>query len=380
MEEGKFGKWLRRTAAGLAACILLAGAFGAVRGSSIIANEFLTPRPIDPGAAHEIQLVGAGRIDLPRNAATERDGVWGIVGEDGAYGQMAAVVSTTDSTVERSFRTLDGRFIAGDMVTLDPYAVGTDPMEAFGMPFENRRLPGELGVNPAWMIEGERDTWVILVHGEGLDERAQALRILPALGDAGFPALVITYRNDSAAPSDGGHYRWGLGEWQDVDVAVEYARSHGADTVILYGYGMGATIAMMFLHQSGLVGSVLGVVLDSPVLDLSAAVDARGVADGVPGIVVAAAKEGARLRYGIEWGALNQLDRTAEFAVPMLLLQGEDDTLAPVDLADRFAAALPDLVTYERFPEAGHTEVWNVDPERYSNAVLKFLLAVTPNS
>jgi pimeloyl-ACP methyl ester carboxylesterase len=380
VEKSSLGKWMRRIAAGLVAFVVVAGGFGVVRGASIIASDFLTPRPIDPGPEHEIELVGAGRIALPSNAETAQAGVWGIVGEDGAYGQMAAVIATTGDTVERSFRTLEGHFVAGDLVTIDPYAVGTDPLEAFGMAFDNVRLPGELGVNPAWLIGGERDTWVILIHGEGLDERAQALRILPALADGGFPALVITYRNDSAAPDDGGHYRWGLSEWKDVDVAVEYALSRGARSVILYGYGMGATIAMMYLHQSDLVGSVLGAVLDSPVLDLGAAVDARGDADGVPGIIVGAAKEGARLRYGISWRALNQIERAAEFAIPMLLLQGEEDMLAPVELADRFAAALPDLVTYERFPAAGHADVWNVDPERYGDAVLEFVLGVTPDN
>ena len=57
----------------------------------------------------------------------------------------------------------------------------------------------------------------------------------------------------------------------------------------------------------------------------------------------------------------------------MLFLQGTEDDVAPVATADKFAAALPDLVTYERFEGAIRTELWNVDPERYNLAVTRFL-------
>ena len=373
MEESKLGYWLKRMLVVVVVGLLLGTFIGAFRGSSVIATDLLTPTPRAVGQQFEIGIVGAGRIVLPRNPVTEREGIWGVSNETGAYGQIAAIVSKNAETIERSFRTLTGRFIAGEMVTLDAYAVGADPMEAFAIDFAQLRIPGVLGVNPAWYIPGERDTWAILIHGEGEDERAQALRILPVLEEEGFPVLVVTYRNDTAAPDDGGFYRWGLTEWQDVDAGITYAVTNGAEDYVLYGFGMGATIAMTHLHESDYAGDVLGVVLDSPVLDLGGVVDVIAEERGIPKLVSTAAKAVARVRFGLEWSQLNQLDRIDQFDIPMLLLQGTADDVAPVEVADSFAAALPELVTYERFEGAQRTELWNIDAERYNAAVLAFL-------
>jgi len=289
---------------------------------------------------------------------------------------MAAVISEDDEIVERSFRTIAGRFIAGEMVTFDAYAAAADPMEAHAIEFSDVRVPGPLGVNPAWHIPGHLDTWVVIVHGEGLDERRQALRILPALVDQGYPTLVVTYRNDGAAPEAGGYYRWGLAEWQDIDAALRFAGNRGAEDFVVYGFGMGATIAATHLHESDLAGSVIAVVLDSPVLDLGDVVDEIATDRGIPGIVAGAAKAVARIRFGLEWAALDQMSRIDEFDLPILLLQGTEDDVAPVETADAFAAAIPDLVTYERFEGAARVELWNHEPERYSDAVVSFLAEV----
>ncbi len=375
MEKSKIGFWLRLLGAGIVIGLVLGLFIGAFRGSSVIAGDLLIPHERPQGEQVEIELVGAGRIKLPRTDVTERPGIWGVTNDDGAYGQMAAVISKDAESIERSFRTLSGRFIAGDMVSFDDYAVGSNPMEAFAIDYGEVRIPGMLGVNPAWLIPGERDTWVILIHGEGLDERAQALRILPVIEDAGFPALIITYRNDSAAPDDGGYYRWGLTEWQDVEAAMTYASnpSHGAENFILLGYGMGGDIAMMTLHNSDYTSDILGVAMDSPVFDLGAVVDKIAAERNIPGVVDGAAKTVARVRFGLEWSELNQMDRIDQFDVPMLLIQGTDDPVAPVETADAFADALPNLVTYERFDGAGRTEAWNIDAERYNAAVSEFL-------
>ena len=373
MEESRFGYWARRISAAIAIGLIAGLSIGAFRGSTVIANDVLTPEAVSLGAEFEVQLVGSGRIVLPRNATTEQVGIWGVSNGTGGYGQMAAVISQDAETVERSFRTLAGRFIAGEMVTFDAYAVGENPMDAFAIDYEEVRVVGDLGVNPAWSIPGDGHTWVIVVHGEGLDERRQALRILPVLDDLELPSLVITYRNDGSAAAGGAHYRWGLSEWQDVEAAIAYARNRLAEDYVLIGFGMGATIAINHLHESDSAGEVLGVVLDSPVLDLGAVVDGIAQERGIPGVVTTAAKAVARIRFGIEWGKLNQMDRIDQFDVPMLLLQGTEDDVAPVGMADAFAAALPDLVTYERFEGAARTELWNLDPERYNAAVAAFL-------
>ncbi|MCP4309067.1 MAG: hypothetical protein GY926_24185 [bacterium] len=373
MEESRFGYWARRIAAAVAIGLIAGLSIGAFRGSTVIANDLLTPQEVESGPVFEIQLVGAGRIVLPRNETTEQLGIWGVSNGTGGYGQITGIISQDAETVERSFRTLEGRFIAGEMVTFDAYAVGANPDDAFAIDYDDVRVPAELGANPAWSIPGRGDLWAIFVHGEGLDERRQALRILPVVNDFELPSLVISYRNDGVAADGTGFYRWGLDEWQDVEAAITYARNRGAKGFILYGYGMGATIVMNHLHESDSAGEVLGVVLDSPVLDLGAVVDRIAEDRGIPVVITSAAKGVARIRFGLAWAKLNQMDRIDQFDIPILLFQGTEDDVAPVGTANNFAEALPELVTYERFDGARRVELWNVDAERYNAAVMAFL-------
>ncbi|MBT8213299.1 MAG: lysophospholipase, partial [Acidimicrobiia bacterium] len=75
--------------------------------------------------------------------------------------------------------------------------------------------------------------------------------------------------------------------------------------------------------------------------------------------------------------ALDQVERADEFDVPILLLHGSDDATVPVESADQFAEARPDIVRYQRFDGVDHVLLWNADPARYEAAVMGFLADVT---
>ena len=82
---------------------------------------------------------------------------------------------------------------------MDSSAFPLDPMEAFGLPFEDAPFSSPLGDFDAWFVNGSSNTWVIFVHGRG-NNRREALRMLPTVLDSGHPSLLITYRNDEDAP------------------------------------------------------------------------------------------------------------------------------------------------------------------------------------
>ena len=94
---------------------------------------------------------------------------------------------------------------------------------------------------------------------------------------------------------------------------------------------------------------------------------------GVPRRFLAVGNRIATQRYGLQWGELDYLSRISDLHVPILLFHGDADALVPVSLSDSFAAALPELVTYIRVPEAGHVRSWNVDQEGYELAVSAFV-------
>jgi hypothetical protein len=369
MVSARAGRWLRRLLAiaiALAVVVLVAATWIY---TSRVDGLLLRSAHGLPTYGIEVLAVSDGEVTLPRGSG-EAPGTWGLEWETG-YARVGPVAATSEDGVVRPLLEVAGDLRPGLLVALDAYAYESDP-SAVGVEFENVIVEGSLGNYPAWATPGEDDTWVILVHDRDAYRR-EALRVLPALAAAGFPTLTITYRNDPGAPEGGGRYGLGDPEWEDLQAAVEYAVEEGAADVVLFGWGMGGTAAAMFLHESAQARLVVGLVFDAPLFDPGAVVDADGHQHNVPGFVVGWAKGLATLRWGVDWGALNQADRADDFEVPVLLFHGDADDVAPVAISDRFATALPDLVRYEKVPGAGHGAAWNADPVRYEAALTAFL-------
>ena len=367
--------------------IVVVGSAGVAGGgwyySDQLRDEVLVPGndPSEPDL--KVLALEGGVVTLGVTPETSKDGYWtedavfGLEWE-GGYGQVGAILEIDDQQVVREFSPLHGAPEVGDAARLDSFVFPGDPQQAHGIPFEEVTFTSPLGDFPAWFVDGPRDTWVIFVHGRGADRR-EALRILPAVTELGFPSLAITYRNDpEAPPSPDGFYRFGQTEWEDLEAAAEYAVQHGADELVLVGYSMGGAIVVNFLYESRLADRVVGAVLDAPMLDFGAAVDLGGRQQGVPGFLTAVGKRVAGSRFDIDWGELNYLKRADELAVPILLFHGDEDGTVPVETSDALASGRPDIVTYVRVAGAGHVRAWNVDPEAYQSAVGDFLMVVAP--
>ncbi len=304
-----------------------------------------------------------------------KDGTFGLEGP-GAYGQVGAIQQIGAHQVTRLFTPLLGLPNVGDLVRLDSFAFPDDPRQAFGIEFQEVAVDSALGELPAWFVDGPRDTRAIFVHGKGAS-RKESLRMLPSVIDMGFPALVITYRNDPEAPAGpDAFYRYGQTEWEDLQAAAEYALQQGAARLVLIGYSMGGAIVLNFLHQSPLADRVAAAVLDSPMLDFDATVDWGSRNPLTPGFLKAAGKTIAGWRFDIDWSELDYLRRAGELRTPILLFHGDADPKVPVETSDKLAAARPDLVTYVRTAGAGHVRSWNTDPVSYEAAVRDFLAAV----
>ncbi len=206
--------------------------------------------------------------------------------------------------------------------------------------------------------------------------------MLPAFTASGITSLLIEYRNDPGnAATDDRLARFGATEWEDLDAAVAFAADRGAVRVILVGYSMGGAIVMSFLDRSDRAALVAGVVLDSPALELGAMVDARARETNlpllpirVPTTLTSVSKWIAGLRYGVNWGEVDYLDRRLDdLAVPVLVLHGTADGTVPIALSREMADRRPDVVRLVEFPGADHVRGWNVDRDRYQAEVAAFL-------
>jgi uncharacterized protein len=391
---GRRGWWPRRLLRGAVVAVLVLALVFFAGGGWYYAGEIragaLDSRPPGQPALHsEVLAVGDGSITLRRDPASPPEltipDTWGLRWA-GGYGRLGAIRSLGPDRVERAFSRLQGTAPRpGERAGVDGYAWPADPALAAGRPAREVTYPSPLGPAPAWLVDGRRDTWVILVHGYNA-ARTETLRTLATVARQGFPALAVGYRNDPGAPRTAdGLRRWGATEWRDLEAATRYALDRGAAGVVLAGFSMGGAVVTSFLLSSPLAGRVRGVVLDSPGLDLGEVID-HGAADRVlpvlgspvPPALTVVAKGIAGLRYDLDWGRLDYLDRAGGLATPMLVFHQGGDQTVPVAISQALAAARPDLVSFERFDGDGHVQSWNVDPARYERAVRAFLDRVAP--
>ncbi|MDA1127954.1 MAG: alpha/beta fold hydrolase [Chloroflexi bacterium] len=302
----------------------------------------------------------------------------GTIGFDwpGGYARTGETLEVDGVEALREYTELEGSLTVGDQVHFDKYAFPGDPERAHGISFENIKFPSPVGNLDAWKTDGSDDTWVIFVHGKGA-KQGEALRMLAVAEAADFPTLTITYRNDAGMPDDPSAYYWyGLTEWEDLEAAARYALDNGAADLIVVGYSMGGGIVANFMYQSPLADQVVGVILDSPMLDPSATIDLAADNRNLPSFLTAIAKSISGVRFDIDWRKLDYLNRADEISVPILLFHGDADEKVPVSISERLAKSRPDIVTYEFFEDAPHVGAWNVDPDRYEAAVREFVVRV----
>jgi pimeloyl-ACP methyl ester carboxylesterase len=351
----------------------------------------LTVEPAGPIRAYDdVRVVGlpAGQVQLRAlgdQPALVKPELYGIAWHGGT-GHLGASVRVSGGVVTRPLTVTSGSAPrVGQPAVLDrAYFLG-DPGTALGIPVRNVVVRGPLGPLPAWYFPGHGSTFVIGVHGQN-GSRNDLLRVVDTVHRMGFPVLDITYRNDIGTARDpSGYLRYGQTEWADLQAAAAWALGHGAQRVVLAGQSMGGAVVAAFLEHSPLAPMVIRVVFDAPLLDLQAAVGYGAsqrtlpvIGTGVPAPLVWTAEQIAAARFGINWAATDYLDNTAWLKVPALVTHGTDDTTVPISTSTTLKQANPALVTFARFPGAGHLESWNADQPRYVSLLESFLAPVAP--
>ncbi|MEU1788752.1 alpha/beta fold hydrolase [Streptomyces sparsogenes] len=370
-----------RTKAVAAATTMIGVSAAAVAAGRYASDAALKPRPDRP-LPHDppltVHATAAGQITLTRSLASLRPGTYGLTGA-GCHAVVGPVLEDAphpaDCVVRRLERVSRGTLAPGTRVRFTPQVYIGDPRDALGLDHTEVDVPGELGPLPAWFIPADRSAWVITVHGLGTT-REHPMVVLPFLHKRQFPVLDLGYRGDPDAPrpEDGlGHF--GRTEWHDLDAAIRYAVRHGAQSVILYGWSTGATMALLAAANSAVRDRVSGLVLDSPVLDWRATLRALASARRIPSALLPLAVRAAEGRAGLPEGRL--VDAVAAdldgLKVPILILHGPDDTVAPWGPSRELSARHSELVTLHQVRQAPHAAMWNADPEGYEDMLGRFL-------
>lgn len=306
---------------------------------------------------------------------------------DSGHARIGEILSHDDKSVTRQLLAVDH----GDLSSARRGRLAgwffLSPDE-LGFPYRDVDIETELGPAPAWLIPPAEssDRWVIQVHGRAV-RRQETLRAVGVFREAGFASLLVSYRNDGdAPPSPDGRYALGDSEWRDVEAAMRFALDHGARELVLMGWSMGGATVLQALTRSELSDAVVGVVLDSPVVDWVTALHFQAALNRLPrfvgvGALALLASRWARPLTGsaqpIDFARMDLVARARELTRPLLLLHSVDDGYVPVTASQSLAVTRPDLVWFEEFTTARHTKLWNYDPARWNAVIARWLARLT---
>ncbi|MBK7723477.1 MAG: alpha/beta fold hydrolase [Austwickia sp.] len=372
-------------AGGLTGALLTASAVGTAGFLSYLARLLLLP---DRDHVDDVRIrhIGQEWITLSVTPDSVRPGRYGLW-FPGGHLRVGEVLDASSTSVRRVLERIDAGTPQPGPARWNGWYYARDPRADLGVDYQDIVVRSDVGDLPVWLIEpdgsvGGRDRWAVLIHGRG-GERPECLRAVPVLRRLGMTCVIPSYRNDvGAPPSPDGRYNLGLSEWRDVEACVRHALAHGADDVVLVGWSMGGAAALQMLDCSGLADAVSAVVLDSPVVDWGHVIRHQAEVLGLPPLVARSVTDLIGRRWARRLVGVHQpLDvartnwevRAAELRHPLLIMHSDGDDLVPGDPALALSRARPDLVRWERWITARHTQEWNTDPARWEAAVADFL-------
>ncbi|MFN4203327.1 MAG: alpha/beta hydrolase [Tabrizicola sp.] len=266
----------------------------------------------------------------------------------------------------------------------DPLALGYrgDPMQALSLPFQTVPLETPLGTAEAWLVpaDGPETGRAIYVHGIA-GAREDGYRVLSLLHEAGWSVLLMTYRNDTAAPaSPDGSYGFGLSEWPDLQAAVAHmAPEETSPGLLVVADSMGGAILGQFLAQSPLAGGVRAVALDSPALSFAAVIDHLAVQGDKPltGAIAWIARQILPFQSSLPLDKAEVAAEVRGFDGPIFIAHGTGDRIVPIGPSQALVAART-APTVSLWTDADHLGSYAQDPAAYRAAFTEFLQRLTP--
>ncbi|MFJ8896623.1 alpha/beta hydrolase family protein [Leifsonia sp. NPDC102414] len=317
-------------------------------------------------------------ITVRATARTLAPGIFALVLADGAKAIVGPILESTLQTVTRKVVCRVGVFRdeasaaawtgeildASDLGKLDDVSICTPH-----------------GTAQAWVIHpavrGEPDTWAIHIHGLR-SSREGALRSVPAASALGMTSLVISFTGHHAQAGRRPSATLGIRESDDVLAAVEFAVTHGARRVVLFGWSMGATAALLASECETRGALIAGLVLVGPATTWPNILRHAVRRAGLPGIF------GAMTMLALRAPALRQLAGAPQpidmrsldwsiskrLGVPALVLHSPGDGDIPLRFSERFVSAQAPDATLIVLPPAPHCAEYNVDPTAFNTAII----------
>lgn len=370
----------------IAVVVLMAAAIGGL--AVVLARRVVMPRTPKLTVIRDVDQ-DAGIITLDADRKTLHAGTFGLWTAGDAHALVGDVVhhNEAEQSVTRQLLEIEGEGLLQAAegrwtghVLRSPAVLNRNDREVL--------IAVDGGTAPAWLIEPAATpstTWAIHIHGVRTT-RITALRTVPAADQLDMTSLVVSFRSDTEGPEVlNGASTLGTTEWPDVDAAIAYALAHGAERVVLFGWSMGASIALLLTERSRHRDAIAALVLIAPSTDWRAVIRHGARKAKLPAFLASAAAGALSghltsrivgLPSPIDLDALDWT-RGPRLTIPTLVIHSNGDTEIPVTLSRAFAAANPDHVSLVEIDGAQHAWEYNLNPERFNATIVDWMRPTT---
>jgi len=263
----------------------------------------------------------------------------------------------------------------------------SNPEKELGLAYEDVVFPSASGRTTisGWYIPAEENgsleapsaRTIVFSHGYGANREESWVpmyELTELVHGLHYNVLLFDYGYASKqykAPATGG---WE--ESQQLTAAVDYARSRGAEEVIVWGFSMGAGTALQAALRTDEIDAM---ILDSLFIPSSEALfDNLNQFIELPSQSLRAIESLIPLWTGMSFGSIPTDEVIANaYDIPMLVIHGTKDAKAPVSTAEAVAADQGHSLSRSWIVENGqHELIYRTHPKEYMQRAIVFLSQV----
>jgi pimeloyl-ACP methyl ester carboxylesterase len=353
--------------------LVLAATLGIILGRRVVVDR---PRRELPVIA-----VTSLTVTLPRTPLTAAPGTYSLYfNQNRDHALLGAVLERSERSIERELLRSTGPLsdvssvIWSGQIVADPHELGD---------YENVEITSSHGTVHAWHVSPGVTvtpiTWAIHIHGLR-SSREGALRTVPVATELGMHSLVIAFADAHTAEGTRPVATLGVRESEDVGAAIGYALAHGAHRVVLFGFSMGASAALLAAERSPLRDHICALILVGPATNwreiIRHAARQAHLTAAAGSLACLVLKNTTLSRLACTPIALDfdQLDWTSRPRVttPTLVLHSSGDTEVPLRLSEEFTIAQHPHAHLRILPAAPHCAEYNVDPDLFNRTITKW--------
>ena len=165
----------------------------------------------------------------------------------------------------------------------------------------------------------------------------------------------------------------GYQESKDLHQIIRYFRTRYGESLSigLHGESMGAAVVLLEMKHKE--DHLSFVIADSPFASMKKLMEFQMKSFHLPFWIADWCNPVLKHQYGFTYSEVEPIECVKQSMVPLLLIQGNHDTLIPPEHTKEIYCARKEKTTLKYFPNVDHTESYQHYPEEYEATEIQFL-------